>query len=113
MGLARIAFAIPAKETETEMKLNWGLWLYGLVSGFIGGGAGAISAGFAGIYTDPDHFNPAHGFKHLFTLMGITFVFSGAMTTAAYLAKSPLPAPTREIWTDEERATAKTNGASK
>lgn len=88
------------------MKLNWGLWLYGLVSGFIGGGAGAITSGFAGIYTDPEHFSPAHGFRHLFTLMGITFLFSGGMTTAAYLAKSPLP-QAREIWTDEQRAATK------
>ena len=94
------------------MKLNWGVWLYGLVSGFIGGGAGAIASGFAGIYTDPEHFNPAKGFKHLLTLMGITFIFSGAMTTAAYLAKSPLPSQDREVWTDEQRTAAK-SGATK
>lgn len=91
------------------MKLNWGAWLYGLVSGFIGGGAGAIGAGFGGIITDPDHFNPAHGFHHLFVLMGATFLFSGVITASAYLAKSPLPQPEapREVWTDEQRAAAK------
>ena len=75
------------------MKLNWGVWLYGIVGGFIGGGAGAIGSAFGGIVTDPDHFNPAHGVRHLFILMGWTFVFSGAITAAAYLTKSPLPPP--------------------
>lgn len=73
------------------MKLNWGAWLYGLVSGFIGGGAGAIGAGFGGIITDPEHFNPVNGVRHLFTLMGISFLVNGVMVTAAYLTKSPLP----------------------
>src|SRR6266852_4381433 len=85
------------------MKLDWGKWLYGLVSGFIGGGAGAVSAGFAGIYTDPEHFNPALGLRHLFTLMGITFLITGVMFAMAYLKQSPLPQP-REAWTDEQRA---------
>lgn len=74
------------------MKLNWGAWLYGLVSGFVGGGAAAIGSGFAGIYTDPDHFNPANGVSHLFTLMGVTFLVAGILTAAAYLKQSPLPA---------------------
>lgn len=73
------------------MKLDWGSWLYGLMSGFIGGGAGAIGAGFAGIYTDPEHFNPANGLRHLLMLMGVTFVVGGVVTAVAYLKQSPLP----------------------
>jgi hypothetical protein len=92
------------------MKLDWGPWLYGLVSGFIGGGAGAVSAGFAGIYTDPQHFNPANGLRHLLALMGITFIVTGGMFAMAYLAKSPLPQP-RDIWTEEQRA-AHNSGAA-
>lgn len=80
----------------TMMKLDWGKWLYGLVSGFIGGGAGAVSAGFAGIWTDPEHFSPANGARHLLTLMSITFLFSGVMTAIAYLKQSPLPPPEPE-----------------
>jgi len=75
------------------MKLAWEPWLYGLVSGFIGGGAGAVGAGVAGMYTDPAHFNPANGVGHLFTLMFATFLVSGAITSFAYLSKSPLPPP--------------------
>lgn len=72
------------------MKLNWGVWIYGLGSGFIGGGAGSIGAGFGGMVTDPADFTPAHP-HHLLVLMGYTFLFSGAITAMAYLAKSPLP----------------------
>ena len=73
------------------MNLDWSTWLYGLLSGFIGGGAGAIGSAFGGIMTDPDHFNPSHGVHHLLVLMGWTFVFSGVITAAAYLKQSPLP----------------------
>jgi len=73
------------------VKLEWGVWFYGLVSGFIGGGAGSIAAGFGGLITDPEHFSPAHGVRHLFTLMGITFLISGIMTAMAFLKQSPLP----------------------
>jgi hypothetical protein len=88
------------------MKLDWGGWLYGLVGGFIGGGAGSIGAGFGGMLTDPEHFNLSGGMHHLFVLMGVSFLFSGITTAAAYLAKSPLP-QSREVWTDEQRAAAK------
>jgi hypothetical protein len=90
------------------MKLNWQAWLYGLVSGFIGGGAGSIGAAFGGMVTDFDHFNPGTGLHHLLALMGTTFLFSGIITAAAYLSKSPLPQPIppREVWTPEQRAAA-------
>lgn len=73
------------------MKMNWAAWLYGLVSGFVGGGAASVGSGFAGIMTDPEHFSPANGLHHLFVLMGTTFLISGVLTAIAYLSKSPLP----------------------
>lgn len=87
------------------MKLNWGVWLYGLVAALVGGGASAISAGVAQSITDPTHADV----HHLFYLMGITFIVAGAIAAFAYLAKSPLPAPApvREVWTDEQRAANK------
>ena len=69
------------------MQLNWQGWAYGLVSGFIGGGAGAISTGFAQVLIDPAHADV----HHLFLLMGTSFLVAGALTSAAYLARSPLP----------------------
>lgn len=73
------------------MKLNWELWLYGLVSGFIGGGAGAMGTGFGEMVLDPKHVAEAGGMHHVFALMGVSFLFSGAMTAFAYLKQSPLP----------------------
>ena len=85
------------------MKLDWANWFYGLLSGFIGGGAGSIGAGVVGIATDPEHFNPQHGPHHLIVLMTYAFVFSGIITAAAYLKQSPLP-QIREQWTEKRRA---------
>lgn len=90
------------------MKLNWAAWFYGLVSGFIGGGAGAIGSGFGEMVLNPKHVGEAGGVHHLFALMGVSFLFTGAITAAAYLSKSPLPQPEapREVWTDAQRAAA-------
>jgi hypothetical protein len=87
------------------VRVDWGHWLYGLVSGFIGGGAGAIGTGFGEIVLDPQHVAGAGGLHHVFALMGISFLFTGIITSAAYLKQSPLP-QMREIWTDEQRAAA-------
>jgi hypothetical protein len=82
-------------------RLDWGPWLYSLVSGFVGGGAGSIGAGFGGMITDSDHFNVSSP-HHLLVLMGYSFLFSGIITVAAYLKQSPLP-KAREQWTEEQR----------
>jgi hypothetical protein len=55
------------------------------------------------MFTDFQHFNPGAGMHHLLVLMGSTFMFSGIITAAAYLAKSPLPQE-REVWAPEQRA---------
>lgn len=88
------------------MKLNWEAWLYGLISGFVGGGAGSIGTAFGVMHVDFDHFNPGSGLHNLLAVMGYAFVSGGVITAAAYLAKSPLPPPAREVWTDEQRQQA-------
>jgi hypothetical protein len=40
-----------------KVSLNWGAWLYGLIAGFISGGAGSVTAGVAAIGIDPNSFN--------------------------------------------------------
>ena len=90
------------------MKLAWQPWLYGLVSGFIGGGAASIGAGFGVMHVDFDHFNPGSGLHNLLSIMGSSFVGAGVVAAAAYLAKSPLP-QIREVWTEEERAAHRQN----
>lgn len=77
------------------MKLDWSHWLYGLISGFIGGGAGALTAGLSAMGITPESYNlgsTAHGLRHLLALMGATFLLSGIVTVAAFLKQSPLPA---------------------
>ena len=86
------------------MKLDWGHWLLGLFAAFIGGGAGALSAGFSAAALDPEHFNLASGLTHTLELMGITFAISGIVAAGAYLKQSPVP---RETWTETERAEKK------
>jgi hypothetical protein len=88
------------------MKLNWNGWLYGLGSGFIGGGSSAISSFFANNLTDPKDFNIGSGLHHTLANAGITFVIAGGITAFAFLKQSPLPKE-REVWTDEQRAAVK------
>lgn len=88
------------------MKLEWGHWFYGLVSGFIGGGAASVSSFIANNLTDPKDFNLGGGLHHALVNMGVTFLIAGLITAVAFLKQSPLP-QSREIWTDEQRAAAK------
>ena len=96
------------------MKLAWQSWLYGLVSGFIGGGASAVVSAFVLPNLDPKDFNFGSGLHRMLVAMGSFFLAHGLLVAAAFLAKSPLPQPEppRQVWTDEQRAAAKTNGVS-
>ncbi len=63
-------------------------WVYGLVSGFIGGGASAVTAwagmaGAKGLGIDVHVLN--------FKEAGIVMLSSGFVTAMSFLAKSPLP----------------------
>jgi hypothetical protein len=71
----------------SKVLLSWELWVYGLFAALIGGGTAAIGTGFAQAITDPGHADV----KHLLALMGTSFIVSGILSAAAYLAKSPLP----------------------
>lgn len=87
------------------MHLNWGLWFYGLISGFIGGGASAVTASVVLPALDAKDFNFSGGLHRMLVAMVSFFLVHGTLVAMAYLAKSPLP--TREAWTDEQRAAAK------
>lgn len=69
------------------MKLAWGGWLYGLVAAVVAGGAGAIGTGVAQSIVDPTHAD----IRHLLLLMGTSFIITGLLSGAGFLAKSPLP----------------------
>jgi hypothetical protein len=69
--------------------LAWGQWFYGLMAGFIGGGANAVSSGVAANFLDPNDF--AMGSTKGLQLMGLTFLGSGVISAAFYLQKHPVP----------------------
>jgi len=71
---------------------NVQIWIHGIIAAFIGGGAGAVSAGFASAMVAPGQFNLGGGLAGLLELMGVTFLVSGALSTFAYLKQSPVPA---------------------
>jgi hypothetical protein len=70
-------------------SLDWSLWVYGLLSGAIGGGANAVYAAFGAMVIDPHDF--AFGSAKSFQLMGWVFLFSAAMSAFLYLKQKPLP----------------------
>ncbi len=73
-----------------KTNLEWGLWLYGLMSAFIGGGATALSTGTAVSMIDPEKFNIQNP-RPLLLMLLVTFVASGFAPFFAYLKQHPLP----------------------
>jgi len=69
-------------------------WLYGLLSGFIGGGAGAASAAISACVIKPEAFNLSAGLGSTLKLAMATFVLTGLTHAFAFLQQSPLPGPT-------------------
>jgi uncharacterized membrane protein len=74
------------------MKLNWGVWLYGLVAAVLGGGSTAVVSGFGNMVYDPATYNIHAGLKHLLAMVLVTFIVSAVINFFIYLAKHPLPA---------------------
>lgn len=70
-------------------QLDFSNWVMGLWAAFIGGGAGAFSAGLATIVVDPRDFN-IYTAKFWQVVFG-TFVISGLGPFFAYLHTKPLP----------------------
>lgn len=69
----------------TASKLDWGGWIRGAVGALISGGAGAVSAGFATVMTDPMHD------ASLIKIMALTFAISGIVSLAKFLQITPVP----------------------
>ncbi len=83
-------------------KLDWDNWIYGLFYALIGGGASAVSGGFATLLVDPDHFNIAHPGRLLET-MGVTFLIAGAISGFGFLKQKPLPDQIKTVTTSVEK----------
>jgi hypothetical protein len=76
------------------MKLAWDKWAYGLVSGFIGGGSGAVVGGVTSALMFKVDVTTWAGASRILTLMLIQFVVAGAFSMFFYLKQSPLPPAT-------------------
>jgi hypothetical protein len=89
--------------TRTAKRLmTWEAWLYGLLSGFIGGGAtAAVTATSLAVANASGVDVPVLNFKAI----GVVFVSAGATSALAFLAKSPLPpvAPAEDPTTNNQQ----------
>ncbi len=76
------------------VKRRTAKWLYGLVSGFIGGGAGSAAAAISACVIKPESFNFNAGMGATLKLAAATFLVTGLTHAFAFLQQSPLPGPT-------------------
>ncbi len=73
------------------MKGKTRVWLYGLLSGIIGGVAGAIDSSLALMIIAPSQFNLGPELFRTLETAGILGLFAGLKCAVAYLKQSPLP----------------------
>ncbi len=81
------------------------VWIAGLLSAFLSGGAGAVTSGLSAIIIAPDKFNLQDGLRHTLTLMGTNFLVAGLFGFFTRLQKSPLPEIVSEETTTITRTT--------
>ncbi len=72
-------------------ELGWSDWLQGVVGGFIGGGAAALTSAGTLTALDPAYF-ASHPKGFVFQLMGTLFISNGVIGAMLYLKQHPLPA---------------------
>jgi hypothetical protein len=70
--------------------LDWGDWAYGLISGFVSGGASAVTSAFVVSATDPGN-DFKFGSPQSLHLMLWVFLVSGLLSAFAFLRSKPLP----------------------
>jgi hypothetical protein len=83
-------------ETVMIRKVWWRnteVWLHGLISAFVGGGASVVGA----MIITPESYN-IHELKKVFSL----FLVNGIVSAALYLKQSPLPKLPKGVKIDEE-----------
>ena len=71
-------------------QLAWGVWLRGIIAGFIGGGASAFGGGMGAMIAAPDQVNFSHP-GTLFKIMAVSFAVNGTFHMMAFLAQKPVP----------------------
>ena len=73
------------------------IWLRGLISAFISGGAGAFAGGSAAAMIDPNKFNLGGGLEDLTKMVVAMFVVTGLVHVFGFLQQSPLPPPVSQV----------------
>lgn len=81
-------------------QLDFGKWLYGLLSAFIGGGSGAFAAGLSVVAVDPEHLNPYSA--KFWKIVTTTFFIGGIIPFFTFLHQEPLPELREVIRAHEE-----------
>lgn len=66
-------------------------WVNGVVGGFIGGGAAAVTSGPVVSMFAPDKFNTGSGLHALLGVMGAMFLVNGLIGAGLYLKQHPTP----------------------
>jgi hypothetical protein len=66
-------------------------WFWGLLSGFISGGAAALTSGPIAALFAPSEFNLHEGFSKLLYFMLTIFLQAGLVNAMFYLVRSPVP----------------------
>lgn len=69
--------------------LDWSDWLRGVISAFVGGGAGAVTSGIAVSMGDPQQYNM--GTQKFYVLVVSVFLASGVLNMMAFLRNKPIP----------------------
>lgn len=69
--------------------MDWSGWLRGLVAGFIGGGATAVSNGITMQIMDSKDFSI--GGVNSLKIMGVSFLVGGCLNAIMFLKQSPIP----------------------
>jgi hypothetical protein len=73
------------------MTQSTDVWLRGLISAAISGGAGAASGAIGGMVIAPNELNMVHPLKLTEMMLG-AFAITGTIAVMNYLKQSPLPA---------------------
>lgn len=71
--------------------LDWTDWLYGLVGGFIGGGASGVIASLAAMGITPESYNLSLKLGSTLKLFLACFILNGAISMFLWLKQKPLP----------------------
>lgn len=66
-------------------------WVWGLIAGFVSGGATALTTGPIAALFAPTEFNLQQGLSKLGWFMMAVFMQAGLVNAMFYLAKSPVP----------------------